>query len=1370
MHRSGTSMVAKLLRACGLYLGRPEDLYPPCAENPDGHWEYTKLVESNNELLNSLGGAWDSPPALPRGWHERPELAQHRAKARLILGDFRGNEPWGWKDPRNCLTLPFWLDILPDARVVICVRNPLEVALSLHLRNNFSFQMSLGLWRTYSRHVLAATDGRKRLVTHYEAYFEDARSALRRVADGLQLPVAENVLADCCRGVSHPHRHHRFTTRQLLDADPPAEVVQLYEQLCAEAGRPVEDVRGWLPASAPRPGDDAGVRLNVAALQLELRRQELANQKAVEARLRATIEEQASELASALAAAADEEARHLNEVRDLHWRVEECEAARAEALAQRVQALEAQLQHLVDQPYREIVVKVRRAVRQVVPAGATVAVVSKGDPELLELGPRRAYHLPADVAGDFTGGNPLDDGEAIRCLEDSRARGADFLIIPATAFWWLDHYHEFARHLDRYRAVYDNDACAIYTLIPTVPDQEASPPPIAAPAPPLADLSAEREARYRDLIDRVREVVRATVPADATVLVVSKGDDALLVLDGRRAWHFPRAESGLYAGHHPRDGADAVRRLEATKPRRGGYFLIPQPYFWWLTHYAEFARHLEENYETVWRDQTCVLFSLRGKGPAAVLRQWVGRLRQGRPRATAMPETLGEATPAAGAQRHGPDIKRPEDRLRPSLVTVVVPVYNAYEETRTCLASLVRHGRHPHRVLLIDDRSIDERVWPLLQAYAAAHDHFVATRNDVNLGFTATVNRGCALAPGDVVLLNSDTEVTADWLEKLSACASSGVNVGTVTAVSNAAGAFSLPINNADNEIPPPFSADDVASLVERLSQWVRPAVPTGNGFCMYVTRRALREVGPFDEANFPRGYGEENDFCRRCAAVGMSNLIDDRTFIRHKGTASFLGSKAAHAARGLEAMRRLHLDYDRLVEQWLRNDPLDSLRAAVRDAIGGGRHGGSPARPDGPCVLFVVHDGAGGTIHMVEDLAVGLRGRFRCVVLKTAPDRWTLHEHASGSLKPSRRYHFTAPWRAKEPLDAERLSVLRSLLRDFRIDLVHVNHLIANGPEVIEVAGVAGLPVIFSFHDFYTVWPAAYLGGDTGCLEAALGLTEEADGLDDVGHCDYRRRIEGALESCDALVVPTGSTREALEDRLPFLAGRDVRVIEHGRDVERAALAARPRPREPARVVCLGNLDRVKGTELITRVMQLDAEHGGRFAFHFLGRKEPGFNPEAWGGICHGAYDRESLGPQLARIGPSFSMIASVWETYCYTLTESWSFGLPVFASNVGALGERIRRHGGGWLLDAGDPRRWYDGMRRVLDSPEVYEEQARKVRSIEIRSVADMATDYSQLYASLLDRPHRAPVAGERVQTRLVRAAESGKNGAGGRTPAAL
>src|SRR4051812_23597880 len=98
MGRSGTSMCARLLHVCGLYLGQDRDLLPPAPDNPDGFWENLKFLEFNDQLLNELGGAWDSPPLAVERWHEAERLARFRAKAGILLQEFSGHDPWGWKD------------------------------------------------------------------------------------------------------------------------------------------------------------------------------------------------------------------------------------------------------------------------------------------------------------------------------------------------------------------------------------------------------------------------------------------------------------------------------------------------------------------------------------------------------------------------------------------------------------------------------------------------------------------------------------------------------------------------------------------------------------------------------------------------------------------------------------------------------------------------------------------------------------------------------------------------------------------------------------------------------------------------------------------------------------------------------------------------------------------------------------------------------------------------------------------------------------------------------------------------------------------------------------------------------------------------
>lgn len=120
---------------------------------------------------------------------------------------------------------------------------------------------------------------------------------------------------------------------------------------------------------------------------------------------------------------------------------------------------------------------------------------------------------------------------------------------------------------------------------------------------------------YSSLAARIRDVVSHTIPPDATVMVVSKGDAALLQLDGRKAWHFPQTEGGVYAGAYPSDSSEAIAQLDALRAKagRGGKFLLfPSTSLWWLDHYRDFKQHLDSHHrELVHEPSTCLIYSLQ---------------------------------------------------------------------------------------------------------------------------------------------------------------------------------------------------------------------------------------------------------------------------------------------------------------------------------------------------------------------------------------------------------------------------------------------------------------------------------------------------------------------------------------------------------------------------------------------------------------------------------------------------------------------------------------------------------------------------------------------------------------------------------------
>lgn len=685
-------------------------------------------------------------------------------------------------------------------------------------------------------------------------------------------------------------------------------------------------------------------------------------------------------------------------------------------------------------------------------------------------------------------------------------------------------------------------------------------------------------------------------------------------------------------------------------------------------------------------------------------------------------------------------------------VSIVIPVYNAHDELIQCLKSVQRHSRPDHPVVVLDDASPDERIWPLLQQWQLQHRNFRVVRNESNLGYTATVNRACELTgPGDIILLNSDTIVPPRWIEQMAACAYSRPCVATVTAISNAAGAFSVPRKNAINSLPTGWDVKEMARFVERTSDRIRPVVPTGNGFCLYITSAARGAIGLFNAEQFPNGYGEENDYCLRASAAGLVSLIDDATYVFHRRSASFETRKEEILKTSREVLDRIYPEYTELIREWSQVDELDPKREEMQQQLDRTvAIGLENVLPDNgpPCLLFVLHDGMGGTRFTSEDLSGAMAGRYRSIILRTAVDSWSVYEQFDNGLVPVRRYAFAEPWRVDRPMTPDRIAVIREICADYQVALAHVRHLLANGPELLTLLRQFDIPIVFSFHDFYTVCPTIQLLDETqtycagrctaGAGDCPLPANWFRPPLPWLKHRyvhEHQRRMASALELCDACVTTSAASRELITQHFPVLDDGRFSIIEHGRDLVRLELAKAPEPGKPVRAVFFGAFNPAKGLAFILDLLRANREAGNPIELHILGQKSRGFEPEALGAVYHGPYQRDDLAERIRAIAPAVSLVPSLWpETYCHVLTEAWAMGLPVLASDIGTLRERILKNGGGWLLPVGNAGSWCEKLRALPDDLQAYTSKLQEIRQMTFPGVASMANDYDSIYARLL------------------------------------
>lgn len=265
-------------------------------------------------------------------------------------------------------------------------------------------------------------------------------------------------------------------------------------------------------------------------------------------------------------------------------------------------------------------------------------------------------------------------------------------------------------------------------------------------------------------------------------------------------------------------------------------------------------------------------------------------------------------------------------------VTVVIPVYNAPDEVKNCIDSVLKHTTlHDVEVVIINDGSPDPNVDNVLSNYAEKVGLRIL-QNDKNIGYTKTVNRGLNEAgERDVVLLNSDTIVTPTWLNGLRASAYSKPKIGTITAMSDNAGAFSFPKQGVANPKPVDMTHDAYAMrVIDQTLSCAFPEVPTGSGFCMYIRRDLINQIGVFDEVLFPRGYGEENEFCMRALNAGWKNVVTSWAFVFHVRTASFKGEKDALVKAGVDVVTKRYPDYAKQVKKAFTGGDMDDLRSAA--------------------------------------------------------------------------------------------------------------------------------------------------------------------------------------------------------------------------------------------------------------------------------------------------------------------------------------------------------------------------------------------------------------------------------------------------------
>lgn len=603
-------------------------------------------------------------------------------------------------------------------------------------------------------------------------------------------------------------------------------------------------------------------------------------------------------------------------------------------------------------------------------------------------------------------------------------------------------------------------------------------------------------------------------------------------------------------------------------------------------------------------------------------------------------------------------------------VTIVLPVYNAFEVLEECLARVAAHTDMDWHMIAVEDQSTDVRVWPMLQEWAAAQGGRVTLlRNDKNLGFIGGVNRGLAEAVKSerpVVLLNSDALVPQGWAARLLA-PFEDATVASVTPMSNDAEIFTVPVICQRHNL-----VQGEADALDGAAQTLHPTLglvdaPTGVGFCMALSPAFLRQLPQLDTV-FGKGYGEETDWCQKARALGGRHVCTPHLFVEHRGGESF-GSAAKQALlerNGAEISRR-YPTYDTQVQDFIRSDPLNTARLALGMSW-------AALRQEGEVPVYVAHAMGGGADKYLSDrIARDVTAGGSAVVLRVGQGHtWKLELHTALGCAQGRSNDLSTVMRLLSYLPRMRLIYSCGVGARDAVTLPQVLMDIARGQGRTH-------PIEVLFHDFFPVSPSYTLLDSAGLYRgvpvAGGALADDPahryvrPGKGDATLADWQGAWGPLVTAAARCVVFSQDSRRIVEAAYPQAAKT---IVTQPHPLLHAVPRIAPASDGTPVIGVLGNIGYQKGAAVLQKLNR-DLARSGAARLVVIGHIDPAY-PLAAPAQVHGSYELRDLAGLVARYGISGWFIPSIWpETFSFTTHEALATGMPVASFDLGAQGDAI-------------------------------------------------------------------------------------------------
>lgn len=680
-------------------------------------------------------------------------------------------------------------------------------------------------------------------------------------------------------------------------------------------------------------------------------------------------------------------------------------------------------------------------------------------------------------------------------------------------------------------------------------------------------------------------------------------------------------------------------------------------------------------------------------------------------------------------------------------VDIIIPVYNAYNYFKDCLESVVRHTHIEHRIIVVNDKSDEKALLDYLKTLKKSNvPNLIILENKQNLGFVKTTNKGMKYSKtNDILLLNTDTVVTKNWLKKIQECAYSSGSIATATPLSNSATICSVPDFGKDNELPKGYTTDSFAKLVEEKTLRLYPEIPTAVGFCMYIKRESLNLVGYFDEKNFEEGYGEENDLSMRVKSAGFINVLDDTTFIYHKGSASFTDERRKEfQKKRLKLMEKLHPGYLALVDHFCRENPLSPIHKNIKFWL----NNYSPKKKN---VLFVkqYEPGPGGVGLHILDIIKNVTDFNYYVLSPTKENDLQLDLWKKGVKTGSLKFGLKDKDKNKSITDREIEELFKFILSYFKIDLVHFQHLLSLPLSLLSIPKKNNISSLMTLHDFFIINSSAFLQKEQLDKRIFLFYKDSTEYLKDLKKksiSSHKAKLElirldytkEKIKSINTLITPSEFLKSEIERLFPT---PDIKVIQHGISIPKSNRIISSK-NEKLTISFLGVAAPHKGITDFLKMVE-DQKLHGRFNWKIIGPidnylkllEDLGFSNVLKKIEITGRYNRKDLPEIFQREEVDIVILTSSCpESYSFTLSESIQCNIPVVGRNLGAIGDRIKKQKFGWTYNTYQEA--ISTLDKLSEQPQLIGKKSQYLKKIRMPTVQETAPKYSKLYKEIIKK----------------------------------